>query len=256
MENSKIEVHIKSFLQSLSFVKSKNLKQGFCCFEVAHKRTKMLKSIIFDMDGVLVHTDNLHRLAWQQFADKLGIKFTAEMNNRMRGLSRADSLDVLLEKYPQTFSYEQKAEFLEEKNQIYLALCAEMSEKNVSPEVVKTLLTLKKMGLKLAVGSGSKNAHFILHKTRLEGYFDAITSGNEITHGKPNPEVFLNVANKLHVAPCECAVVEDAESGICAALACGMTTFAFGEAATQCNKAHFNLKSISDLIAYLEENNN
>lgn len=213
----------------------------------------MLKAIIFDMDGVLVHTDKLHRLAWQQFADKFGIKFTAEMNNRMRGLSRVDSLEVILEKCPQTFSAEQKAAFLEEKNQTYLALCAEMSEKDVAPEVVQTLLSLKNIGLKLAVGSGSKNARYILQKVKLEGYFDAITSGDEIAHGKPNPEVFLNAANKLQVATGQCGVVEDAESGICAALSCGMTAFAFGEAAIKCNKAHFNLKNFSDLIAYLEK---
>lgn len=210
----------------------------------------MLKAIIFDMDGVLVHTDNLHRLAWQQLADKFGVKFTAEMNNRMRGLSRIDSLEIVLEQCPQTFSAEQKAAFLEEKNQNYLALCAEMTEKDLSPQVGPTLLALKKMGLKLAVGSGSKNTHYILQKVKLEDYFDAITSGNEIAHGKPDPEVFLNVANKLQVAPCECGVVEDAESGISAALACGMTTFAFGEV-TKCNKAHFNLQNLSDLIAYV-----
>lgn len=211
-----------------------------------------MKAIIFDLDGVLVHTDDLHFLAWKKLADNLGIPFDRTINNRLRGVSRMDSLEIILEKSAVQYTQEQKIAFAEEKNETYKTLLAKMSPADVSDEVLQTLSTLKKQGWKLAVGSGSKNAPFILQQVGLQNFFHAVTSGNEITHGKPNPEVFLNAAAKLGEAPQNCIVVEDAQAGIEAALAGNMTAVAIGDA-VKCQKAHFNLSTFADLLSVAQQ---
>lgn len=208
----------------------------------------MISAIIFDLDGVLVHTDNFHYIAWKQLSDRLGIFFDRTINNRLRGVSRMDSLEIILERASETYTQQQKLAFAEEKNQTYKKLLAQMSENDVSDEVLQTLYKLKQAGFKLAVGSGSKNAPFILQQVGLNNFFDAVTDGNEISHGKPHPEVFLKAAEKLGEAPSCCAVVEDAEAGVEAALAGKMTAVAIGDA-TRSGKAHFNLTTFSDLLS-------
>lgn len=208
----------------------------------------MISAIIFDLDGVLVHTDNLHYIAWKQLADRLQIHFDRTINNRLRGVSRMDSLEIILERARENYTEQQKQAFAEEKNQTYKQLLAQMSPKDVSDEVLQTLNKLKQAGFKLAVGSGSKNAPFILQQVGLNNFFDAVTDGNEISHGKPHPEVFLKAAEKLGEEPSHCAVVEDAEAGIDAALAGKMTAVAIGDA-THCGKSHFDLTTFSDLLS-------
>lgn len=205
------------------------------------------KAIIFDLDGVICHTDHYHYLAWKQLADKLGIYFDETINNRLRGISRMESLEIILERMEgRQLSEEEKVSYATEKNELYKQLLNQMSPKDLSPEVKDTLDYLRSRGLLLAIGSSSKNARLILKQIGLENYFDQISDGNNITRSKPDPEVFLKAAEYLHCNPSECIVVEDAKSGIEAAIAAGMDNAAIGDAVT-CNLATYNLQTFSDL---------
>ena len=206
------------------------------------------KAIIFDLDGVICHTDQYHYLAWKQLADRLGIEFNEKINNRLRGVSRMDSLEIILEKWDkEPFSEEEKLQFAEEKNDIYKELLKKMSAKDLSKEVKETLEHLRTRGLLLAVGSSSKNTRFILGQIGLEDFFDAISDGNNITKSKPDPEVFLKAAEYLKLEPSECLVIEDAKAGIDAAKAAGMDSAAIGDAFGY-SQATYNLFTFSKLI--------
>lgn len=208
----------------------------------------MINSIIFDLDGVLVFTDKFHYKAWKKLADSIGVYFDEEINNRLRGVSRMDSLDIILERYEgETMSSERKKELAETKNAYYRELLATLTEDDVSIEVRDTLAELKKKGIRIAIGSSSKNAKFIIEQVGLTGVFDAISDGTNITHSKPDPEVFLKAAEFLGENPSTCMVVEDAEAGIDAAIAGGMYSAAIGDA-VGCNKADYTLNSISDVL--------
>lgn len=205
------------------------------------------KAIIFDLDGVICHTDQYHYLAWKQLADKLGVYFDQTINNRLRGVSRMESLEIILERYTGTpFTYEQKIQMTEEKNAIYKQLLIKMSTADLDPEVKETLDSLRAKGLKLAIGSSSKNAKLILKQIGLENYFDKISDGNNITHSKPHPEVFLKAAEYMNIPPEECMVVEDAKAGIDAAVAAKMDSAAMGDACGY-SKATYNLPTFSSL---------
>lgn len=209
-----------------------------------------LKGIVFDLDGVLVHTDEFHYQAWKQMADRLGIPFDREVNNRLRGVSRMASLEIILEKADRPFSNEEKLALTEEKNAAYRKLLETMSPEDVSPEVVETLAELKKRGLRLAIGSSSKNARFILRQTGLDVWLDAISDGNNITRSKPDPQVFLMAAEMLCLPPAQCAVVEDAYAGIDAALAGGFLAVGIGDAAGY-DRTDKPLTTFSDLLNIL-----
>lgn len=185
-----------------------------------------IKGFIFDLDGVLVFTDHFHYQAWKAIADKLAIPFDEQINNRLRGVSRMDSLEIILEKYDGVLSKEEKEVLAAEKNEIYKGLLKSMSRDDVSKEVRETITELRRKGYLIALGSSSKNARFILEKTELLSYFDAISDGNNITKSKPDPEVFLKAAQFLGLNPEQCVVVEDAYSGIDAAKAGGMKAVA------------------------------
>ena len=164
-------------------------------------------------------------------ADEMGIYFDETINNRLRGVSRAESLEIILERYEgEPLSAEKKAELMEEKNNTYRELLATMTPADVSDEVRETLKTLHERGCKLAIGSSSKNAKFILEKVELLDTFDAISDGNNITHSKPDPEVFLKAGEFLGEDPANCVVVEDAYAGIDAAKAAGMLAVGLGDA--------------------------
>ena len=191
----------------------------------------MIKAVIFDLDGVLVTTDELHFAAWKALADKLNIKdFTKEDNVRQRGVSRMASLEVVLEKTDRAFSEEEKLALAEEKNEIYVCSLSALSENDVLSGANEFIDYLKSKGIKTAVGSASKNTPLILEKTKLAGKFDAVSCGLDTTKSKPDPEVFLIAANKLGIAPCDCAVVEDSDAGIEAAKTGGMYAIAVGAA--------------------------
>lgn len=189
----------------------------------------MIKGIIFDLDGVLVSTDEMHYQAWKRLAQELGITgFTREDNRRQRGVSRMASLEIVLEKADQTYSDEEKTLLAERKNKYYLELLENMDESAVLEQVKDVLAALKKKGLMLAVGSASKNAPVILEKTGLLPYLDKISCGLDTTKSKPDPEVFLVAARKLELPPEECLVVEDSAAGIEAAAAGGMKSLGVG----------------------------
>ena len=203
------------------------------------------KGIIFDLDGVLCHTDHYHYQAWKKLADKLGIPFDETVNNRLRGVSRMESLEIILEKSTKEYSQQEKLDFAEEKNEEYKKLLQQMKPSDVSEEVRETLTLLKK-NFSLAVGSSSKNTKLILEKTDLGKYFDAVADGNDIKNSKPDPEVFLVAAERIHLAPADCLVVEDAKAGIDAAVAGGFGCAGIGDAAGY-DKADWPLQSFGDL---------
>ena len=158
----------------------------------------MIKAVIFDLDGVLVTTDELHFEAWKALADKLGINdFTKADNVRQRGVSRMASLEVVLEKTDRAFSEEEKLALAEEKNEIYVRSLSALSETDVLSGANEFIDYLKSKGIKTAVGSASKNTPLILEKTKLAGKFDAVSCGLDTTKSKPDPEVFLIAAKKL-----------------------------------------------------------
>lgn len=207
-----------------------------------------IKGIIFDLDGVLVFTDKFHYQAWKTIADDMGIYFDEKINNRLRGVSRMESLDIILERYEgAALTEEEKKELAEKKNGIYRELLKSMTPADVSTEVRDTLNELHKAGFKLALGSSSKNAKFILEKVNLTDIFDAISDGTNITKSKPDPEVFLKAAEYVGLNPEQCAVVEDAEAGIDAAKAGQMLAVGIGEAAAY-EKTDIAIEKFSDLL--------
>lgn len=188
------------------------------------------KGIIFDLDGVLCHTDHYHYQAWKKLADRLEIPFNETDNNRLRGVSRMESLEIILEKSTVSYSPEEKQKFAEVKNETYKKLLQQMKPSDISEEVRETLSLLKSY-FSLAVGSSSKNTGLILQKTDMEKYFDAVADGNDIQNSKPDPEVFLVAADRLHLSPAVCLVVEDAKAGVDAAIAGGFGCAGIGDAA-------------------------
>lgn len=208
----------------------------------------MVKGLIFDLDGVIVFTDKLHYKAWKCVADELGVYFDEEINNRLRGVSRMDSLEIILERYHgKELSSREKEQIAEKKNTVYRSLLESMSHHDVSVCVRETLGELHNRGFKLAIGSSSKNAKFILEKVGLFHVFDAISDGTNITKSKPDPEVFLKAAEYLGLSPMECAVVEDAYAGIDAAKAGGMFAIGIGEASGY-DKADWKIKEFGELV--------
>ena len=206
-----------------------------------------MKALIFDLDGVLVFTDKFHYQAWKKTADKLGIYFDETFNNRLRGISRAESLEIILERYNGKLSAEEKSALMEEKNNTYKKLLEKMSSADVADEVRLTLNILRQRGYKLAVGSSSKNTKLILEKVKLCDMFDAVSDGNNITRSKPDPEVFLKAASFLGAAPRDCAVVEDAVAGIDAAKAADMTAIGIGDAASY-EKTDYSICSFTEIL--------
>lgn len=207
-------------------------------------------ALIFDLDGVLVFTDKFHYLAWKSVADELGIPFDEKVNDRLRGVSRMDSLEIILERYHGVpLTAEEKQQIAAKKNDLYRSYLATMTEKDVSDEVRATLAELKNRGYLLALGSSSKNAKYILEKVDLLSAFDKISDGNNIVRSKPDPEVFLKAAEFLGVSPATCAVVEDAKAGIDAAKAGGMLAVGIGDAASY-EKTDVRLTRFSDLLLH------
>ena len=196
-----------------------------------------MKAFIFDLDGVIVFTDKFHYQAWKKMADEMGIYFDEKINNRLRGVSRADSLEIILERYEgEPLSAEKKAELMEEKNNTYRELLKTMTRDDVTDQVRNTLKKLHKAGFKLALGSSSKNAKFILEKVELLDTFDEISDGNNITHSKPHPEVFMKAAEFLGEKP-----------GIDAAKAAGMEAVGIGDAAGY-EKSDYKIQNFEELL--------
>ena len=206
----------------------------------------MIKAVIFDLDGVLVTTDELHYRAWKQLADEEGIKgFTREDNIRQRGVSRMASLEVVLEKSEKQYSDAEKLTLAERKNNIYVDSLANLDKSAVLAGVFEFIAYIKSKGIKTAVGSASKNTPMILEKTGLADLFDAVSCGLDTQKSKPDPEVFLIAADRLGVPYEECLVIEDSDVGIDAAKAGGM--FALADGAAKDNpQADFHAESLAD----------
>ena len=205
------------------------------------------KGIIFDLDGVICSTEEYHCLAWKALADRLGIDFNREINNRLRGVSRMASLEIVLDGSDKHYTDAEKAGFAEEKNTIYRELLGRMSPCDMSDEVRDTLVALRGKGLKLAIGSSSRNTPYILERIGLSSFFDAVSDGNNITHSKPDPEVFLKAAEMLGFDPSACLVVEDAHAGVEAAVNGGFDAAAIGDARDDA-RAKWHLDTFSDLL--------
>ncbi len=208
------------------------------------------KAVIFDLDGVIVSTDDCHFMGWKKLADDEGIYFDRKINERQRGVSRMESLDVLLEKAQKTYTDEEKLEMATRKNEYYKEFIKDLSEKDILPGVMDFTRKLRDMGVKLAIGSSSKNTPAILKNIGLDTYFDAVADGNDISKSKPDPEVFLVAAKKLGIDPKDCLVVEDADAGIAAALAGGMDVIGVGSAAANPKATyHFENLAAADIAA-------
>lgn len=202
--------------------------------------------VIFDLDGVICFTDKYHYQAWKTVADRLGVYFDETINNRLRGVSRMDSLEIILERYDGALTAQEKEAIAAEKNDIYRGLLENMSPADLSGDVRDTLRALRAAGLKLAIGSSSKNTKFILARLGLSGFFDAISDGTNITRSKPDPRVFTMAADFLGLPAEECLVVEDAPAGVAAACAGGFDSAGLGEAAGDA-RTTYPMRSFAEL---------
>ena len=189
-----------------------------------------MKAVIFDLDGVIVTTDDCHYRAWKKMADEEGIYFDREINERLRGVSRMASLEIILERATKVYTDEEKLALATRKNCYYVEFIQELTPADILPGVIENIDALKVNGIKVAIGSSSKNTPIILKQIGLSTYFDAVSDGNNITKSKPDPEVFVKAADMLGVPYNECMIIEDADAGIQAGKAAGMKTLAVGNA--------------------------
>lgn len=197
----------------------------------------MIKACIFDLDGVIVDTAKFHYVAWKQLANEMGFDFTEEDNERLKGVSRMASLDILLEIGNIDLEQSKKEELAEKKNEVYLSHIMKMGPEEILPGSKEILNACRENNIKTALGSASKNAMTILNRLQLTDLFDVIIDGNKTTKAKPDPEVFLKGAEELNVPAEECIVFEDAEAGVEAALAANMRCVGIGSP-ENLNKAH------------------
>ncbi|WP_083441727.1 beta-phosphoglucomutase [Nitriliruptor alkaliphilus] len=203
-----------------------------------------IRAVIFDLDGVLTDTAEFHYRAWQELADAEGLPFDRQANEALRGVSRADSLRLVLagrEVDEATF-----ARMMAEKNERYVELLADMSPDDLLPGALELVEACRDRGLKLAIGSSSKNAPMVLDALEITDRFDAIADGSTVEVAKPAPDLFLAAARSLDVEPATCAVVEDAEAGVDAALAAGMLAVGIGPA-ERVGHAHLRYPSTADV---------
>lgn len=189
-----------------------------------------IKACLFDLDGVIVDTAKYHYLAWKRLANQLGFDFSEHQNEELKGVSRMKSLELILEWGGVSLPDSEKERWATLKNEWYLELVSEMTPAEVLPGVLDFLAQLKAQNIKIALGSVSKNAKLILQKIELLNWFDAIIDGTNLTHGKPDPQVFLLGAQALNVLPLECVVFEDAVAGIESATRAGMKSVGIGSA--------------------------
>lgn len=188
----------------------------------------VLKLVIFDLDGVITDTAHYHYLAWKKIADELGITFDNQLNEKLKGLSRYDSLDIILDANHLKLSRYQKEDLITYKNKVYQLLLTELSEKDILEGIYLFILSLKQDGKKVAVGSSSRNANLILDKLNMTSLFDTIVTGCDVDQSKPHPDIFLKCATHLDIKPESCLVIEDAMSGIEAARRANMKSIGIG----------------------------
>ena len=213
----------------------------------------MHKGLLFDLDGVIVDTAKYHYLAWKEIASDLGIDFTEQDNERLKGVSRMHSFEIVLEVGGKTMSQEEKEQYCEKKNEVYLTYIRKLEESEILPGVREFLEDVKRKGYKIALGSASKNSRLILDRLHLTEIFDEIIDGTKTSKAKPDPEVFVLGAKALGFACEECIVFEDAAAGIEAAHAGGMQTVGIGSK-ERLPEADFNIPGFADIqIEEIEE---
>lgn len=206
-------------------------------------------AVIFDLDGVICSTDEYHYLAWKELADSLALPFDRQYNNKLRGVSRLESLNLILALGERQYSDDEKQAMAQKKNDTYRRLLEKMSPADVSDDVLSTLNELKRK-YPLAIGSSSRNTKFILSRIGLADFFDAVIDGNDISASKPDPEVFLKAADALSQRPSSCLVVEDAAAGIEAAVRGGFDSAGIGDA-SRLDGATYHIGRLSDLLDIL-----
>ena len=211
-----------------------------------------IHAIIFDLDGVICFTDKYHYQAWKELADREVIYFDEKINDRLRGVSRMQSLDIILERASREYTEEEKESMAAMKNESYVKLLENMSTKDLSDEVKNTLDELRHRRYKLAIGSSSKNTKKILKQIGLVDYFDAISDGTNITKSKPDPEVFLKAADMVEEKPQNCLVVEDAAAGIDAACAGGFLSAGIGDAAAH-EGVTYPIRTFGELLSICQD---
>jgi beta-phosphoglucomutase len=192
------------------------------------RRDMRTKACIFDLDGVIVDTARYHFLAWKRLADQLDIHFTKKDNERLKGVSRTDSLDIILEIGHISLDAAKKKEYADLKNKWYVDFISRMTPDEILPGSLEFINELKSAGINIALGSASKNTPLILKRVGMNHLFDAIADGNVVKKAKPDPEVFIAAAGMVNAEPSQCVVFEDAVAGIRAALKAGMKCVGVG----------------------------
>jgi beta-phosphoglucomutase len=188
----------------------------------------LIKAVVFDLDGVIVDTARYHYLAWKRLADELGIKFTETDNERLKGVSRIRSMEILMELGGITLSQHEKERLANKKNAWFVDYVERMLPEEIYPGVAALITTFKQHGMRIALASSSKNAKTVLQLLHIEHLFEVVVDGTMVVHSKPDPEIFILAAKRLGVEPKECLVFEDAEAGVEAALAAGMHCVGIG----------------------------
>ncbi len=205
-----------------------------------------IKACLFDLDGVIVDTAGFHYNAWKRMAKEIGCDFTIEDNERLKGVSRIRSLEIILEICGITLNEERKLYLADKKNEWYLEDVMKMTPADVLPGVIDFIRVLKENGIKIGLGSASKNSMTILEKINIVSFFDTIIDGTKVSLAKPDPEVFLKGAEELKVLPSECVVFEDAIAGIEAAINAGMKSIGVGSPEVL-SKADFVISSFNEM---------
>lgn len=188
----------------------------------------MIKAIIFDLDGVIVDTAHYHYIAWKRLAQELGIDLTLADNEKLKGVSRVRSMEIILALGGVTLGAEERDRLADKKNTWFVDHLERMAPEEIFPGVRELIRKLKDRGIRIALASSSKNAKMVIQLLHIETEFDVVVDGTMITHSKPDPEIFLLAASKLGLAPGECLVFEDAEAGVEAAIAAGMKCVGIG----------------------------
>ena len=208
------------------------------------------KAFLFDLDGVIVDTAKFHFLAWKEIAQKVNCDFTEIENEKLKGVSRVNSLNLILKWGGVELSEEEKSALLIEKNELYLSKAGSLSKEDLLPGVSLLIKGLEERNIKKAIGSASKNARMILEKLNVIEAFDFIIDGNDVVNSKPDPEVFVKGAEACQVTNEECLVIEDSAAGLEAAHSAGMKTIGVGES-PELNIADYQLDSLMDLTSDL-----
>ena len=210
-----------------------------------------IQAVIFDLDGVITDTAHLHFLAWKELGDSLGVEVSLELNELLKGISRQESLEIILKETGifDNFTDLERLALADRKNRAYVASLESLSPQDLLPGIGDCLKDLKKRGIKIGLASASQNAGVIIEKLGVKSYFDTVVDPRSLTKGKPDPEIFLQAAAHLGLSPSKCVGVEDARAGIEAIRAAGMTSIALGLSLKDV-PADYHFLSTKDLVNF------